>query len=283
MKGKEKNVEFILNSTNQKIYDSIQDLLKKPKRYQKYMYYNECIDKRYFATMISENEEKISIVSSQYCLKVGNNGLYVKSLNLNAGITYYKKGRSNQRIYIWNTQNRLYWDLLLVLAEKLNLDNINLLKDTVVRTIATKGMLGSIFSDKIKTKTDVMSYYIRYSLRGIKINYSNADLLYDYLSKDNYMKILYLRLAKDPDDLLQNFDEKINNRMINCHHNLINNVLALDEKIDWVCNDFDAEKKRLFKKQKRTEDLLQIWQGGPKLKMQHTSYAINQPEESLPF
>ena len=72
MKGKEKNVEFILNNTNQKVYDSIQELLKKSKRYQKYMYYNEYINKRYFATMISETEEKISIVSSQYCLKLGN-------------------------------------------------------------------------------------------------------------------------------------------------------------------------------------------------------------------
>ena len=71
--------------------------------------------------------------------------------------------------------------------------------------------------------------------------------------------------------------------MINCPYGLINTVQALDEKIDWVCNDFNAEKKRLFKKQKRTEDLLQIWQGGPKLRMQHTSYVINGVEENLPF
>jgi len=287
MEKEEVKVEYIMDKGAERAHEEMRNLITKSKIVQKFKYFNNLVPKHYNAVIVSEKEDRISIIARTYRLFIGNNGVFIRSDNKKTGITYMKTGRSNQRLKIWNgnssfSHTRL--DLIKILADKLEIDNKLLLCDSLINLIATNGMLGSILSNKITNKTEALIYYIRYSLRGLNIDINNADALYEYLSHgDHRLKILALRAAKDCNALLNTHKPNAVLNIKKGSYGLVELAMSIDEKIDWVGDDFDIEMKRLFKKGKRIKDLLQFWQGGPIPSNSKYQLTFCDDSENLPF
>ena len=286
--------EFILDESNQKVYNKMQKALKLPMFAQKYLYGSSEMPKHYSAKIIAEKEDRISVVDAVYQLRIGANGLFIKRNPIGTlGVTYYKKGRSSSRIKCWGVSNDRWRsqksgqhrEIIRDLGKLVVPDAEDLLNNNQLMIIATPGLIGSIFSKKITSVQEAMQYYIRYSMRGMGIKQESAMNLYRFMNKlSTHDAISTLRCAKDPNKLLEQFqcpDDVIPKTIasrINRHGHQLNHMAnGSSETIDWVDEhfDYDAVAERLSTKERRIKEFLELWEGGPVLKSKYKTQSSN--------
>jgi hypothetical protein len=270
--------KYELTDRDQEIRQQMLDLMNKPKFVQNFMYHSDGIPKIYNARVIVDKPDRISVIDKSFGLRIGTNGLFIKQGMHNSGVTYHKKGRSSARVRYWGTKNGgnrnsiNQYDTLKGIAKEINPDCMDILNKEVIKQIATQGMLGSIIAGKTDTLTKAMEYYIRYSLRGVGVDMSQAMNLYSFIDGMQYgvySGIKALRVAKDPNEVLElAMSTTLDHRLrIMVEQGSVTTDLALmvGEKVDWASPTFniDREYSRLVKKKERISSQLRLWEGGP--------------------
>lgn len=280
----EAKIKFILKEKEQKERDFILEIQSKPVTYQRYMYFNRG-SMGYHGLMVIEKDDRISVVVKEWYTMFVKGGMIIKSKPSKFGVTYYKTGRSSQRVSLWggNQIEHSEWgtktnDLAVLIAEEIdNKTAISLIKDPILSMIGTKGMLGYIMSGAITTIAEAMEYYIRYSLRGLGIRKDLANELYQFCVVTNMRKHdinSFFITAKSPNSILEKYDmlgddvNITNNIQHHRYNGLIHMAKKTGEKIDWSDPQFDgtAEAERLSRKDRWIKEMLQLWDGGPVLK-----------------
>jgi hypothetical protein len=273
--------EYILSKPHQEAYNHIRAVLKRPLFIQRWKYFNNKIPLSYNAVVVVNKEEKLSVIDKSFRVAIGNNGLYItQQANKAIGVTYLKKGRTNARLNFWGLNHPFERnELLFIIAEKINPNCKSLLEDETIKSIATKGLYAAIIGGKITNITEAMTYYIRYSLRGLNIELDQALSLYEFFKEvqSSYIAKSVLRTAKYPNKLLKEFspsfitsiDDKskraFKTKLARKGTSLIDLSHSTGEKIDWLNQniDLDDELEVLRKKSKWIEDVSELWEGGP--------------------
>lgn len=276
----EETTKYELSEQDQKIRNNMLKLMEQPKFVQTFMYHSDGINKIYQARVIVDKPDRISVIDKSFGLRIGTHGLFIKQGSHNSGVTYHKKGRSSARVRYWGTKqggphNINQYDTLRGLANEVNPDCMHILDTEVIRQINTQGMLGSIIAGKTDTIVKAMEYYIRYSLRGVGVDISQAQNLYNFIDGMQFgffTGIKALRVAKDPNEVLDLakggcVDPRIKT-MVEQGIRVTDLALMCGEKIDWVNPTFDIDKEevRLVKKKDKIKSQLFMWNGGPVLK-----------------
>lgn len=297
MEEEKAKIEYILTKEDQNIRNEMLGLMNRPLFIQKYLYFKGMNNRRYNARVIVDNTDRISIIDKVFALKLGTNGVFIKQYPNARGATYMKSGRSSSRLKVWKSVTDKFGsrEITQDLAEIVNPKTAYLMQDSVISVISTIGMRGAIMSGAIDNVEKAMIYYIRYSMRGSGVHLEQALNLYSFLreSKIPFYAITALRVAKDPNEVLKQFqkDEFYNEsvckdtilRIDTFGRRLISLASEASEKIDWTDKHFNAQviADRLSMKGRRIEDILQLWEGGPVLKA-----AVKRPVEpidDLPF
>ena len=273
--------KYELSDLDTKAHNAMLDIMTKPKFIQTYSYHRGLTPKHYSARVIVDKEDRISVIDKTFNLRIGTNGLFIKQGKLLSGVTYHKKGRSSARVRYWgstglggNTAFSQY-DTLKGVAKEINPSCMDILSSDVIKNIGTKGMFGSILAGKVDTTTKAMEYYIRYSLRGVGVDLTQADNMYKYIEGMKfgvYEGIKALRVAKDPNQVLELVNSDSNNRILKLITDnslgLTDLALMCSEKIDWTAPGFNSESEyiRLNTKSKSIEKSINMWEGGVILK-----------------
>ena len=272
--------KYILSVESENMRNQMLHLMKLPLHVQRFGYFKDKVPKIYAARVVVDKLDRISVIDKQFQLRLGNNGLFIKQGYNTSAITYHKKGRSSARIRFWgnsyNTVHNGKHELVVAMAEQVIPEAVELLRSKVIKEVGTQGMYGSIMAGKITTTKEAMEYYIRYSMRGVGIKQDNAEQLYAYFQAIDSMHVgvMVLRNAKDPNSLLEQFQDPVAAmtwaKSIDDQGSRLSMMArVVSEKIDWVNPRFNAssEAERLSRKEGRIEDFLNIWEGGPVLKV----------------
>ena len=276
----ETTTKYELTDRDETIRKAMLDLMDKPKFVQTYVYHSDNINKIYQARVIVDKPDRISVIDKSFSLRIGTHGLFIKQGDHNSGVTYHKQGRSSARVRYWGTKqggnhNINQYDTLKGIAKEINPDCMHILNLEVIKQIGTQGMYGSIIAGKTDSLVKAMEYYIRYSLRGVGVDMSQAMNLYKLIDGMQYgvfTGIKALRAAKDPNEVLDLakgtcIDPRIKT-MIESGVGVTDLALMCGEKVDWVSPTFniDREHARLVKKKRDIGTYLQMWEDGPALK-----------------
>ena len=306
---KANNTKYILTNSNEEARQRMLSILELPPLTQKYLFFesssgsSRVSNLSYNATVIVDNEEKTHVINRTYKLMINNSGkLFIKSNNPNIGVTYYKKGRSSSRVSVWGFKSNFdqfkHTDEFDLLVDNVNPDCKELLKDTIVKQILTKGLFGSILAGKITSINEAMSYRITYALRGMGLKKTDGEALYYFYKKIgnrfNADVLLYSSLDAravvdtfNPNWEYKGYQEKLMKNIKTHGHQLVNICPRVNEKIDWVNPDFNpgAFLERISRKEKRIKDMLQLWDGGPVLKRKAgpTNYSVWDLANSIPL
>tara|TARA_R110002020_G_scaffold470466_1_gene696414 strand:+ start:908 stop:1759 length:852 start_codon:yes stop_codon:yes gene_type:complete len=264
--------KIFFDKLDYKKYVVYKELLNKPYEIQCLLYYkgNSYVPSHLSYYDLYEDEEKTCITLNLNKIKMGANSLYSKIEN-KKGITIHKKGRSNQKLRIWNgTSINDAWSFLHDFGY---LNNFN--KDDYITNILTKGMLSLMISDKITTNSECYLYYAKYSL---KLKKSIIDKYEDELinimcaaqgSRNNIYSLRnILYISKNIETTILHLDHSIthnirNNILFNYSNslqNLFDLVKALNIKVDIVNLDLDLATK-LSKEVDYKLKVFDIWEG----------------------
>ena len=303
-KTEDTKTTLILSNVDRMLRDKCQKLLKAPLTVQKFEFFSEKAPKFYHVDLIVDKPDRVSVINKVYRLRIGNSGLFLKADSLKKGLTYHKVGRSSSRLSMWqdgHNEQASNFHLLKLLSQYVNPDACALLGNDIINSIATKGMRGSILAGKITNTTEAMTYFIRYSMRGVGISLEMSDSLYEFYNSVNqnvYILNNALRYSDNPNELLKYFkpyfphnnfvsnickDIIMTNLNSSAIHSLIKHCQILDIKVD-LANPQEFTDERLLKlskKEKGIKELLNIWDGGPVLN--DLSGQINNPIADLPF
>ena len=78
---KEATTEYILTKHDEIAYKNIQKIMKKSLVMQRFLYFTEQIPKSYQATLIVDNEDKLSVIDKNFRVTFGNYGIFIKQTN----------------------------------------------------------------------------------------------------------------------------------------------------------------------------------------------------------
>ncbi len=270
----EKKTELLLESRERTIRDQTIYLMGLPKPSQIYLHKRRKCDMSYLATIVVESDDEISVHRKRYTLRFGRNGFYVKGSTGNEGCSYRKTGKSASRYRVWNVDprlNNIKEGMFNTLMERVNPNGLQIKGNSILQQICTDGMRGYILSGRIFNTLDAMQYHIRYGLQGLGIKPHMANQLHKFYVERNeqvYQAKRILVSSEDPSHLLSvfetmpelGFQKKFDST-------LVDQALALDEKINWADPyiDLEALEVRFSKKEKLIEELLYFWEGGPVL------------------
>jgi hypothetical protein len=304
MEKKVSNTRYILDATAKQRKKDIEDLLKAPKRYQNVVFNSNArtpytTNMRYHATAISDNEDKVHVVTRQYIAMRGSSGNYfVKSGDPKMGFTYNKKGRASSRLTIWSRMPILHVidsDEFQHLVDAVQPSAKALLKDRTVRRLATKGLIGSILAGNIVTADQAMKYRITYLLkRAVGLQKEDSLALYNYYQHftDRLVAEGTLYNSLDPRAVVNLFaplgDVIGRQNFIDSHkeyaQQLERRVQVTGDKIDWTGAGFKPEEflDRISRKEKGIKDIVQLWGGGPVLSRNSRS-VYSKTDNDLPF
>ena len=295
----------IYDKGHEEIAESFKELKRLPVKIQRFMFFKKYNGRSYNIKEVTEDDDKIVVVSKNKRLRMGSNGIFEYDAQ-KLGITYKKKGRSSARLVIWNGK-RVYDVSFLIktLLAYLDRDDANHLFDGnffngVVNP--TKGMLSSIIAGKLKTKEDCVKYYATYSLRGVKIDHAlRTDALCSFMQEMNYPWAVsnVLRSASNPNELLEKYSAsdtthtgKLSSFLRNLETSTFNKIHALDLKIDWLNVTEKSLYRYIDKKYELAEGLVKVWiagargkfDGPPESKVNsYYGYKFGDPGELLPF
>jgi hypothetical protein len=287
--------KYVLTDRDKSVRKEMLDLMNKPKFVQTYMFHKDKVTKVYNATVIVDKPDRISIINKSFALRIGNNGVFIKQGKYKTGVTYHKKGRSSARLRYWNTgpeHKGEQYSIVKAIAEEINPDCLHIFNSDVIKQIGTQGMFGSIIAGKTDTIAKAMEYYIRYSLRGVGVNMTPAENLYNFIHcmrYGTYTGLKALRVAKDPNAVLELCADisdpllaikKVPRIAIITEESSAITDLALmvGEKIDWTAPTFNADEiqKKLEEKVETVGRQIDMWDHGPVLKINKSPQATNE-------
>lgn len=290
---KEKIVRYVLESTEQQKKEAFEEFMKKPLLYQKMTIGR--MPSQYFGAMYVETDEKISYVNKRWSLRYGQNRYYIKASPNASGITYFKSGRSSSRANFWggqfnNPQNSS--NGMMYLCKKLNPKAAYLIDDKFIMNIMTKGMAGYILSGNIKTKSELMAYYIRYSLRGFGIKPENGLYLYHFMKTidSTHKSKRLIQLSHDPNEFLESgkiYDNKFMGKLNNVTSSWkfpLDNMVLFNEKVDLINDDVAIKGIGFENKNDKLKKIYSYWTKGVKLeKRNRIKGPSNSDWEDMPF
>jgi len=233
----------IYEGINEKIATDFRKIRELPLKLQRYLFFSEMNGRNYHVTEITEDDDKIVVVSKNKRLIMGSYGLFEGEHN-KLGITYNKKGRSSARLVIWGGRriHDVREHIIKMLEHLEQWDALVIYKDTFLHGTVqpTKGMISAMMSGKITTKEECIKYYATYSLKDIKIKQElRTTALLKFFEEIHapWQAVNILRSALDPNKLLANYLIPGNISRSDFYRSVnpqtIDRIHALDIKLKW--------------------------------------------------